>query len=1647
MLKYFITSIICAIYCNLCFAQINVVDDTTICSGDQIFLQGAFQNTTGTYYDTIPCSGLNCDTIVTTNLSVASTNPILTTVIECAPYTHVLPDGTLVSISGVYTVPLLSSAGCQFDYITTLIINEPIRDTIFDTICNNEVYTLANGIIVNSPGEHIATTLTLDGCIHYHTVYLTVLPSYTETIDTVFCSNSLYILPNGLPAFNSGTYTHVFSASNGCDSIIITNLIYEAPQIITINDTVCENNTYVLPDNSLATTTGIYTFNYSSINGCDSTLVINLTMLPLYSDTIPAGICNGTPYTFPDGTSTLITGYYPYTFSSIYGCDSIVVFNVLVSLASYDTISVTICNGQSYLMPDNSTINSAGQYTVVITATNGCDSSVTVNLSLINYGNTVIDTVVCSGTIYILPNGFPALFSGNYTYTIQSSTGCDSTIITNLTFQPPQSSSYSSVICEGDYHTMSDGTIFSNQGSHSIILNTIHGCDSTVTVHLTVNPSYNDTINAGICGGTPYLLPDGTSTIVPGTYSYTDTTIEGCDSLYTIVLQLGVPYSNTINPIICEGNLYTLPNGTLVGIGGTYIDTILATNGCDSILTIQLSINQVDTIIVDTVVCAGTIYILPNGFPAFFGGNYTHTVTSVTGCDSVIITNLYYQPSQTTNMNVSICSNENYIMPDGSIVNTIGIHSATINSIYGCDSTINVNLFILPSHVDTINEIICDNEWYYLSSGDSINQVGLYNDSLTTTNGCDSILIINLVVLNSSSATYNVTICFGDSIELINGNFVSIAGIYYDTLISQNGCNAIITTNLTVFHNANDTIIKFICPGSSYTLANGQTVVSPNFYPVVINSNSGCDSILTIDLRFSSGTGISTIDTVNISECNGSSYVLPNGTIVSNSGQYQSTFNTATTCDSIIITNLIILDEVIVGGDTVVCPGQGIVLQNGSVVNNAGIYYDTLTSILGCDSIVVINLNIGAIDTTVLTPIVCDTNYYLLPDGTTATHSGLYTFLYNNIYGCDSIVEVDLLIGNSTHDTVYTTICNNEYYELPNGWLVNIESEYTFTYTNSIGCDSVITFSLSVIPISENIVNVSICTGSYLLPGGYLATSNGVYFDTLSSMQGCDSVIITNLIFEIIDTTFLQASICNNANYLLPDGTVTTSSGIYTINLISSLGCDSIIIVDLLTNTSTIDTIYASICTGFYTLPNGNVVSNSGIYQDTLQSAGGCDSIIITNLNGGISSSDTIYAVICQNDYYILPNGWLVNLPNSYTFTYLNSTGCDSIIIINLSVIQTSEQLINISTCNNVYVLPNGTNTSISGMYYDTLSNSSGCDSIIITNLMFQTIDTVYLYATICHHSSFVLPNDTIVDTSGVYVSNLISINGCDSIVITTIDNFLPSINNIYLTLCSNEVYVLPDARIVDSTGIYNCILFNQNGCDSTLIYHIVFQDKIETKVYAEICKNEYYEMPNGWLVNLPGNYQVILPSIIGCDSIIITELVVSDFSINYIPLVDVLMCRENIKPIVVDYNGYNYQWSNGDIGNTLNFSNPGSYYVNFQSLENECLASDTINITIDESCEECMIYVPNVFTPDDDLYNDIFKATYDCDQGFLDYNFMIYDRWGQLLFQTNNPDIGWDGKKRGISVPIGTYVYIITYKENGKADASQKRGYITVLR
>ncbi|MBR08624.1 MAG: hypothetical protein CMP48_13220 [Rickettsiales bacterium] len=570
---------------------------------------------------------------------------------------------------------------------------------------------------------------------------------FPTTSETSISSCGEYTAPSGAVFTTSGTYEDIITNNAGCDSTITIDLTILPVYEETASAEICEGDTYELGSQSL-TTSGEFTEVFTASNGCDSTVVLTLVVNPVYNETATAAICAGDSYEF--GTQTLtVSGEFTEKFESVSGCDSTVVLTLTVNEIYSETATASICEGDTYSF-GNQSLTSAGEYTEVLTASTGCDSTVVLTLQVNPTYNETASANICSGDSYTF--GSQSLTtSGEYTEVFASTTGCDSTVILSLQVDPIYNETASTSICSGDTYTFGSQTL-SEAGEYTDVFESITGCDSTVVLTLSINEVYNETATATICEGDEYQF--GTQTLSEsGEYTEIFTSSNSCDSTVVLTLTVNDVYTESVSSTICEGDTYDFGSQSLTETG-EFTEVFESISGCDSTVTLSLTVNEV----------------------------YNETVSA------------------------GICEGDNYVFGSQTLT-TAGDYSETFTASTGCDSTVNLSLIINTADEVSIAESICIGQFFSFS-GEDLSQSGTYSGTFTNQHGCDSLVTLELTVeeldnsvsvsgatfsANAANATYQWIDC--DTNEPITGatsqSFTATTSGSYAVEISNGACTTL----------------------------------------------------------------------------------------------------------------------------------------------------------------------------------------------------------------------------------------------------------------------------------------------------------------------------------------------------------------------------------------------------------------------------------------------------------------------------------------------------------------------------------------------------------------------------------------------------------------------------------------------------------------------------------------------------------------------------------------------------------------------------------------------------------------------------------------------------------------------------------------
>lgn len=376
----------------------------------------------------------------------------------------------------------------------------------------------------------------------------------------------------------------------------------------------------------------------------------------------------------------------------------------------------------------------------------------------------------------------------------------------------------------------------------------------------------SETITVNTCD--TYILNSQTYTS-SGTYIQRLVNVAGCDSTLTLNLTIGGS-KTTLDIIACDN--YTWQGKTYTS-SGSYSLIFTGTNGCDSIHNLNLVIRKSSSSIISMVICAGQSYM---GYDE--PGTYIDVFQAANGCDSTRTLNLSVKPVAQEMFNVRICGNDSYWGHT-----TTGTYQDTIQSFNGCDSIRILNLQVDPIQQHAVNVSLCKGESYY-AGGDYQNSSGIYKDTLSTYLGCDSIITTTIIVhdLPIPDLGMDRSLCEGNTISLMPGAFasyewqdksnnsgfmVSAPGLYWVKVEDIQGCSgidSIIIINILPkpknFLKPIDSICQYdklqLMPENNYSTylwSNGATgssiiISEPGRYILNVQDKNACNGSDTTDV-------------------------------------------------------------------------------------------------------------------------------------------------------------------------------------------------------------------------------------------------------------------------------------------------------------------------------------------------------------------------------------------------------------------------------------------------------------------------------------------------------------------------------------------------------------------------------------------------------------------------------------------------------------------------------------------------------------------------------------------------------------------------------------------------------------------------------
>ena len=715
------------------------------------------------------------------------------------------------------------------------------------------------------------------------------------------------------------------------------------------------------------------------------------------------------------------------------------------------------------------------------------------------------------------------------------------------------------------------------------------------------------------------------------------------------------------------------------------------------------------------------------------------------------------------------------------------------------------------------------------------------------------------------------------------------------------------------------------------------------------------------------------------------------------------------------------------------------------------------------------------------------------------------TLVINNLTACspntvnlNTAINVASSPGNATF---YSTLANATAAISPISNIVSVSGTYYVrleTLTDAT-CFSVAAITVVINPIYSSIVAVTACQNSTVnYPDGTSAVivANTSHVSNLLTVAGCDSIITTNVTMNPEYAITSNITTCQNSSVTYPDGVtaVIIANTTHVSNLLTAAGCDSVITTNVTMNPEFAITSNISACqNSSVTYPDGvtAVIITNTSHVSNLLTAAGCDSIITTNVtmnllpisgtNGSIfyCSSDPASNLFTQlGGSPDLGGTWSPALSSGtgifnpavdpsgiYTYSVTNLCGTSSSTV-TVSVSATLDPGTNgsITYCSNdpssnLFAQLGGT-PDLGGVWSPALSSGTG--------LFNPAVDPTVIYTYTLNSSCGTFTSQVNVtvnpgtDATFTYPSAVNCINASNPIatIVGTPGGTFTITGGGVINSVTGEVNLM-----ASGVGGYGVTYTTAGPCGDSYVFDLTIMNMADATIVpaGPFCQ---YDIPyqlqalnpggtwSGTGVSASGMFNPATANT-GMNSITYTipgacgDAETIQIEVTPTPTVSTI-ADTTIKfglsvGLFSTGTGTNYLWNPStwlDCNDCLNpTSTPEETITYTITAENDgCFASDEVTIIV---LYDLVVFVPNIFSPNGDSDNDVLYVR---GKGIVNMKFVVYDRWGEKVFESTDLQEGWDGTFRGEKVNPAVFVYYVdvVFKDGSMVS---KKGDVTLIR
>lgn len=1595
------------------------------------------------------------------------------------------PQVTFTGVNG--TAPYTFTYSINGGAIMTVVSNgagvATLNVSTFAT--GSSTYTLTSVVDVNGCSQTLNTSTTFN---------VLPLPTATITGNASVCQNGAQpeVILNG----SNGTAPYVFTYTiNGGTP---QNAISDGNGVATIN----------VP----TTTAGSFTYAITNVadasaNACSQVQVGQVTVVvtPLPTATVSGSVNVCQDATTPAITFTGANGTAPYTFTySINGganetiisagnSATILVPTNTTGIFNYNLVSVSDNGGNGCSQPQ------AGTATVVVNPNpvptiNGQTEYCMGNTA--NVGTTQTFNTYSWSNGQSTANAQVTAANNPITVTVTNAFGCQTTsapyfVTENTVIVHNETIS----ICQGQ-STVIHGVTRTVAGTYSVTLPSNQGCDSTSNVTLVVNaiPAVNAGNDVTVCQGSTvtltgtgaqtYVWNNGITNGVPfqpagsQVYTVTGTDLNGCSNSDQVIVSVNpLPVINSVaNQTLCAtsnttaiafssnvgGTTYTWVNSNpaigLAANGNGNIPSFVATNSTTATLTGTVTVTPtangctgapitftITVLPTPTATITGTTSVCLNGSAptiTFTGANgvapFTFRYTLNGGAQQTVV-------SSGSTATLTVPTNT----PGTFTYTLVGVSEASGNA---CQATLNssavVTVVDLPTATITGPTSVCQDAGMVILTLTGAGGTAPYTFTYSINGDATQ-------TVNSTGATAGITIP-SSTVGTVSVNLISVqeaSGLSCSRTVNEVALVVVnplptptITGNLTYCEGQTTTLSTQAYNG--YLWSNGQTsqnvqvTEANNPITVQVTDANGCQAtspavnVNAIELLSSNTT---------ITICQGQSAVI-HGITQNTAGTYVQTYTSVLGCDSVATVNLVVnpLPTLTVNGDLTICEGQSTILSGNGAVTYT---WDN-----------------GVTNGVPFTPAVGTTTYTMTgTDANGCVNTTTYTQVVNALPVMTAMTPMDACIGATVTPSAFNSNPAGTY-----TW-TNTETAIGLAANGNGNITPFVAANPSNAPLSATITVTPTANGCVGTPENFTISVQPAI--TLQAevtvaevcIDGAAPEIQLNLANGVAPYTITYAinggpvqTVTGGANQTI--SVPTTVAGVFTYNFTSVQSGGGLQCTTPIAITSIVEV-------------HDRPVVNAGVDVQVCP-----DATVILNATG-TANQYTWSNGVNNGDELVVTQSSLL------TVTGVDANGCSNTDDIQITMMTP----IAVNAGPDLAVCIGETATLSATMADDSQGQYTWTQGVVDGHEFTPTTSLLYTVTAIDENGC------TTTDDVVVTVHNLPTISAGPNIAACIGNDVTLTGSGANGGTYTWDNGVINGVSFVPSVGTttYTVTGTDQNGCSNQSTVQVFVQDAPTvtfTAVQNGVCAPVQVVLTNTspimgqncvWYVdglepiygcgtqtitvNQPGSYSVTLDMETNENGCAGSSTQVNVIQVDQMPNANFTYSPNEVTEInnVVEFenlssNSVSYSWNFGN-GTTSTQSNPIVNFGTEITTYNVMLTAmsqlgcvDTM-IQVIRVKEELIFFIPNTFTPDGGLFNEIFTPVFVSGYDPYDFVMYIYNRWGEMVFETHNASVGWNGKYGvdGPNVPDGTYTWKIEVKTHSdqSGERSTFTGHVNVLR